>query len=47
MVLGAVDAHGIYGFSALVSFDARGNNRKVVVFFSYDQLEPLDPNDER
>jgi hypothetical protein len=44
---GILDVYGVHGFSALVSFDARGDDRKTVVFFSYDQVEPIDPNDER
>jgi hypothetical protein len=44
---GSLDLHGIHGFSAMVSFDARGDDREAIVFFSYDQVEPLDLNDER
>ena len=44
---GSMDAHGIGGFSAMVSFDVRGDDRQATVFFSYDQLEPVDVNDER
>lgn len=39
---GTLDLHGVYGFSTLVSFDARGDDRHVVVFFSFDALMPGD-----
>ena len=33
---GTLDLRGVHGFSAVVSFDARGDDRYVVVFFSFD-----------
>jgi hypothetical protein len=33
---GAVDPHGIDGYSAVVSFDGRGGSRNVEIFFSTD-----------
>jgi hypothetical protein len=33
---GAVDPHGVHGYSALVSFDGRGGSRSVEIFFSTD-----------
>ena len=44
-VWGSLDIYGIYGFSAEVSFDAKGKNREVVVYFSSDQR--LSPSRER
>ena len=40
---GALDVHGESGFSAVVSFDAHGGDRTVVVFFSWDSPIP-DPS---
>jgi hypothetical protein len=40
-VWGALDVYGIYGFSALVSFDARGADRQSTIFFSYDYPIPV------
>ena len=44
---GNFDIRGVYGFSALVSFDSRGEDRKTSVFFSYDLPEPVGQNGER
>ncbi len=41
---GRLDIAGPAGFSALVSFDARGNNRTVEAFFSTDKVSPLRSN---
>ena len=38
---GKLDPHGVHGFSALVSFDARGDDKNVVVFFSVDRVVPV------
>ena len=38
---GTLDPHGVHGFSALVSFDARGDDKQVVVFFSFDKVMPV------
>ncbi len=35
---GALDPAGLGGFSAIVSFDANGNNRSVEVFLSTDEV---------
>jgi hypothetical protein len=46
---GAVDPHGVHGYSALVSFDGRGGSRSVEVFFSTDvpRISPVrEPEDE-
>jgi len=40
---GMLDPHGVWGFSAVVSFDARGDDRQVIVFFSYDTATPTTP----
>jgi len=44
---GTFDARGVYGFSAVVSFDSRGEDRKTEVFFSHDRPQPVPQNDER
>jgi hypothetical protein len=44
---GNLDIRGVHGFSALVSFDSRGEDRKTSVFFSHDRPEPVGQNDER
>jgi hypothetical protein len=33
---GAVDPHGINGYSAIVTFDAKGDYREVEIFYSTD-----------
>ena len=37
---GTLNPHGINGYSAIVSFDAKGASRSVEVFFSTDALTP-------
>ena len=38
---GMLDPHGVHGFSGLVSFDAQGDDRQVIVFFSFDKVMPI------
>jgi hypothetical protein len=44
---GDFDIRGVYGFSAVVSFDSRGEDRKTLVFFSHDRPKPVRQNDDR
>lgn len=44
---GTLDHAGDQGFSAVVSFGARGEDREVEVFLSTDMLMPRDLDDEQ
>lgn len=39
---GELNVHGVGGYSATVSFDGTGGDRRVEVFFSTDKLSPRD-----
>jgi hypothetical protein len=44
---GALDVYGIYGFSAVVSFDARGAGRQSTVFYSNPVTMPVTRDREK
>jgi hypothetical protein len=43
---GRLDPAGYDGFSARVSFDTEGQNRRVEVFLSTDEVTPLRSNED-
>jgi hypothetical protein len=40
---GGLDVYGAQGYSAFVTFDRRGEDRSVEVFYSTDKVSPLRP----